>query len=158
MTEPEMLDVVDENGVPTGAVKARAFVHRDGDWHRTVHVWLSNGRGDVLFQKRAATKESYPDKWDVSAAGHVESGESSIDAAIKELREELGVDALARDLRPLFSQKNVSVQNQGKFVDNEISDVYFYRRDIDLNEIRLRQAEVSDANASESQCMFIADR
>ena len=61
----ELLDLVDENGVPTGEVKERELVHRDGDRHRTSHVWLfrqRNGRWQVLLQKRSepaplATKE-----------------------------------------------------------------------------------------------------
>jgi isopentenyl-diphosphate delta-isomerase type 1 len=143
MAMAEMLDVVDENGIPTGQKKLRTSVHRDGSWHRTVHVWIVNSRGDVLFQKRSMNKESFPGFWDVSAAGHVESGESSIEAAIKELHEELGVGAMARDLRFLFTMKNTSVQKGGKFVDNEISDVFLLRRDLDLSEIKPQESEVS---------------
>ena len=143
MTETEMLDVVDENGVPTGAVKPRALIHRDGDRHRTVHIWIVNGQGDILFQKRSAAKESFPDLWDVSAAGHVESGETSMAAAIKEVREELGLHIEPQDLRLLFSQRSTSIQNQGRFVDNEISDVYLVRREIDIKDIHPQESEVS---------------
>jgi isopentenyldiphosphate isomerase len=139
----EIVDVLDENGIPTGLAKPRAFVHRDGDWHRTVHVWVTNGRGEVLFQKRSMAKESFPGAWDVSAAGHVESGETSSGAAIKELVEELGVRVLPLDLRLLFSMKNTSVQNNGAFVDNEISDVYVVRRDVDIKEIIPQESELS---------------
>jgi isopentenyl-diphosphate Delta-isomerase len=140
---PEMIDVVNEDGVPTGRAKPRAFIHRDGDWHRTVHVWVANARGEILFQKRSLTKESFPGAWDVSAAGHIESGETSAHAAAKELREELGIDVPPHDLRLLFTIKSASIQNEGTFIDNEISDVYIVRLDIDINEIRPQESEVS---------------
>jgi isopentenyl-diphosphate delta-isomerase len=82
--------------------------------------------------------------WDVSAAGHIESGETSIAAAKRELQEELGVIAVFADLRFLFSLKNTSVQHEGPFVDNEISDVYLVCRDIDIKDISPQAAEVSD--------------
>lgn len=145
-----MIDVMDENGVPSGRAKPRSSIHRDGDWHRTVHVWLANGRGEVLFQKRSMTKESFPGAWDVSAAGHIESGETSAAAAIKELREELGIDVPPGDLRLLFSVKstltrgNGSFRGSGSFIDNEISDVYVVWLDIDKNDFHLQASEVSD--------------
>jgi isopentenyldiphosphate isomerase len=139
----EMIDVVDENGVPTGRIKPRTSIHRDGDWHKTVHVWIANSRGEVLFQKRSLTKESYPGAWDVSAAGHIESGETSAAAAIKELGEELGITVPPQDLRFLFSQKSASVLNNGAFVDNEINDVYVVCLDLDPDAIRVQESEVS---------------
>jgi isopentenyl-diphosphate delta-isomerase type 1 len=139
----EMIDVVDEDGVPTGHAEPRTLIHRRGDWHRTVHIWIENNRGEVLFQKRSPSKESFPGAWDVSAAGHIESGETSVAAAIKEVREELGIDVLARDLRLLFTVKGASVQNRGTFIDNEISDVYVIRLDIDIREIHPQESEVS---------------
>jgi 8-oxo-dGTP diphosphatase len=140
----EMIDVVDENGVPSGRAKPRSSIHRDGDWHRTVHVWLANGRGEVLFQKRSSAKESFPGVWDVSAAGHIESGETSAAAAIKELREELGIDVRPGDLRLLFSVKSALTHGSGSFIDNEISDVYVVWLDIDKNDFHLQASEVSD--------------
>ena len=37
----ELFDVVRGDGAPTGRIKPRAAVHRDGDWHRAVHVWVT---------------------------------------------------------------------------------------------------------------------
>lgn len=139
----EMIDVVDENGIPTGRTKPRTSIHRDGDWHKTVHIWIANNRGEVLFQKRSLTKESFPGAWDISAAGHIKSGETSVEAAIKELSEELGISVLPHDLRFLFSQKSTSVQNNGTFVENEINDVYLVFLDLGPDAIRVQESEVS---------------
>jgi hypothetical protein len=52
----EYLDVLDSKGVHTGERKLRAHVHRDGDWHRTVHVWVLNSARStcISFSQSAA--------------------------------------------------------------------------------------------------------
>jgi isopentenyldiphosphate isomerase len=144
MALPDMVDCIDADGVPTGQSKPRTSVHQDGDWHRTVHVWIVNSLGEVLFQKRSMLKESFPGMWDVSSAGHIESNETSIAAAERELHEEIGVIVVPQDLRFLFSLKNTSNQHEGTFIDNEISDVYLVCRDIDVQDIPLQTSEVSE--------------
>ncbi|MBA2348095.1 MAG: NUDIX hydrolase, partial [Solirubrobacterales bacterium] len=75
MADPdERLDVYDELGVHLG-VKARGAVHRDGDWHRCVHLWVLSGDA-VLLQRRGRHKASWPGALDATAAGHVAAGES----------------------------------------------------------------------------------
>jgi isopentenyldiphosphate isomerase len=54
-------------------------VHRDGDWHRSVHIWVLNSeKGELLMQKRVAFKDSWPSHWDIGCAGHVSAGDTSI--------------------------------------------------------------------------------
>jgi hypothetical protein len=60
--------------VALGATKRRGDVHRDGDWHRSVHVWLVDGDGRLLLQQRSVHKDTFPGRWDVSAAGHISAG------------------------------------------------------------------------------------
>ncbi|KAG6535707.1 hypothetical protein ZIOFF_000730 [Zingiber officinale] len=83
MAEPthqeEHLDVLTKTGEKTGVSKPRSLVHRDGDYHRAVHVWIySESTQELLLQKRADCKASWPAKWDISSAGHISSGESSL--------------------------------------------------------------------------------
>lgn len=97
----ELLDLVDENGVPTGEVKERELVHRDGDRHRTSHVWLfrqRNGRWQVLLQKRSEQKDSHPGCYDISSAGHIPAGVDWVSSALRELEEELGLHMQAEQL------------------------------------------------------------
>ena len=59
----EILDIVDDNGQPTGEVIDRVTAHREGILHRTSHVWLvrmKDSRLQVLLQKRSEEKDSYP--------------------------------------------------------------------------------------------------
>ena len=70
----ELLDIVDENGIPTGAVIDRETAHREGIRHRTAHLWLlrrREGQVQVLLQKRSMEKDSYPGCYDISSAGHI---------------------------------------------------------------------------------------
>lgn len=140
----EMLDVLDENGEPTGVVKARGMVHRDGDLHRTVHVWLLNSRKEVLLQKRAADKKTHPGLWDMACAGHIAHGETSLETAGKEFAEELGILIPLSDLRYVFSVRSRHVHRGGRITDNELHDVYLVRKDIPLSDFRIQKEEVED--------------
>ncbi len=89
----EYIDIFDENNNPTGQIKEKGKAHEEGDFHRTAHVWIINDKNELLLQKRSANKKSHPNCWDISGAGHIKAGESVIDGAIRELKEELGVEA-----------------------------------------------------------------
>jgi hypothetical protein len=58
------------SGNPTGKCETRALVHMKGLWHRVVHVWIYNRNRELLLQKRASIKETWPDKWDISSVWH----------------------------------------------------------------------------------------
>jgi len=145
----EYLDILNEQGEFLGKTKDRDQVHRDGDWHRTVHVWVINGREELLIQKRSAEKESYPGYWDISSAGHVAAGDSSVNSAIREVYEELGLFVDVSELTYLFTINNKVSLNQGLFLDNEISDVFLLRRDFDLKEISFSDKEISEVSLIE---------
>ncbi len=66
---------------------------------------VSNGDGQVYLQKRAPSKDINPNCWDSSAAGHVDSGESYLDAAVRELSEELGILVPTSDLNAFFTRR-----------------------------------------------------
>ena len=61
----EDFDLLDENGNKTGKTKLRTEVHRNGDWHKAVHIWIINNKGDVLLQRRCATKDSDSNMLDI---------------------------------------------------------------------------------------------
>ena len=88
----EIFDVVDENDRVVGRA-TRAEVHRRRLLHRAVHIVVSDGRGNVVLQKRSLAKDTCPGLLSTSCAGHVDAGESYEQAARREL-ESLN-DALA---------------------------------------------------------------
>ena len=93
----EWLDIVDELDRVTGRA-TRDDIHREQHLHRSTHIVLTNGCGDVFVQLRSLYKDSSPGLWDTSAAGHVDSGESYLGCAVRELSEELGITTTAEAL------------------------------------------------------------
>ena len=92
----EDLDIVDENDRVIGRA-ARSEVHGNPSLlHRVVHVLVFDGEGRLFLQKRADDKDVQPGKWDTSVGGHVDSGEERMEAAFRELSEELGVPPSGR--------------------------------------------------------------
>lgn len=147
----EMFDIVDENGEPTGVVKERTKVHEDGDLHRTSHVWIvrDNNKGglDVLLQKRSENKDSNPGCYDISSAGHIPAGYGYLDSALRELKEELGLDASSEELElRLIRRISYSDIFHGKlFKDNQVTRVYRMKRnDIDIRKLKLQKEEVEE--------------
>ncbi|MDZ4286735.1 MAG: 16S rRNA (adenine(1518)-N(6)/adenine(1519)-N(6))-dimethyltransferase RsmA, partial [Prosthecobacter sp.] len=86
----EMFDVVNERNEVTGQLP-RGEVHARGLLHRAVHVFVINARDEIFLQKRSHLKDVSPLKWDSSAAGHLNVGESYADCAVREALEEIGI-------------------------------------------------------------------
>ncbi|PKU85525.1 Nudix hydrolase 3 [Dendrobium catenatum] len=82
LQDDELLDVLTKTGEKTGrlfVILSRGLVHRDGDYHRAVHVWIyAESTQELLLQRRADCKDSWPGLWDISSAGHISAGDSSL--------------------------------------------------------------------------------
>ena len=94
----EIFDVVNELDEVIGR-KLRREVHRDGDKHRAVHVLVFNKEGKVFLQKRSMSKDTFPGAWDSSASGHLDCGEDYDACAVRELREEIGLEVTSAPKR-----------------------------------------------------------
>ena len=141
----EYFDLLSPTGAPLGVTKARDAVHRDGDWHPSVHIFVV--RGDrVLLQRRRRDKESFPGKLDLACTGHVDAGEDYLTAARRELQEELNLTAGADDLRYLFTQKlEVDADfGRGRFVSNEHCRVYLLNPHLPLTTLRYQAEEIEE--------------
>ncbi|MDY3928445.1 MAG: NUDIX domain-containing protein [Clostridia bacterium] len=143
----EFLDIIDKNGEPTGKIVERSEAHRKGIAHRTSHVWLcrkNNGSIQILLQKRSNDKDSNPGCYDISSAGHIPAGSGFLDSAIRELSEELGINADKNELiycgQRHFLYENVFYGK--KFIDNQTSNVYLLKRDIDAQNINFQKEEI----------------
>lgn len=139
---PELLDIYDENLVKIG-VKERSAVHHDGDWHKTFHCWIcyrgEDGRDYLVMQKRSATKDTFPNLLDISAAGHYQSGETMTDG-IREVQEELGITVRFEDLIPLGVR--VSVAKDRDVIDHQFNDVFILIYPHDIRDYHVQPDEV----------------
>jgi isopentenyl-diphosphate delta-isomerase len=86
----EIFDVCDEQDRVIGTAP-RSRVHAEWLLHRAVHVFVFNSRGQLLLQRRSATKDESPLKLTSSASGHLGTGESYETAAVREMQEEIGL-------------------------------------------------------------------
>jgi isopentenyl-diphosphate delta-isomerase type 1 len=113
--QDEIFDVVDENDNVIGQATREECNSNPNIIHRAVFVLVHNSKNQILWQKRSYRKDTAPGKWVTSVSGHVDSGEDYRDAAIRETKEELGID--------------VDVEFLGKFLyqyqkENEYSSIF----------------------------------
>ena len=124
----ELFDVLTADGRKTGLTKERSAVHRDGDWHGSVHIWVFR-RGKVLLQRRAAGKDSYPLFLDAGCTGHIDAGEDALSAAVREVSEEIGLKITPDRLQRLFCEP-ITDRAPG-FISNEHNTVFLLIGDVD---------------------------
>ena len=139
----EYFDILDENGNKTGKVEPRSKAHRDGDWHRSVHIWVLNKDGDIILQRRSPNKENSPNMITISCAGHVSAGDDSLSSAVRELKEELNLDARPEDLQFVTTLKRSKIYPNG-FNNKEFTDLYILRTDQHFEDLKRQEEEVSE--------------
>ena len=123
----ELVDLYDEDRLPLGRTAERHAPKGPGEYRTVIHVCVFNSRGQLLIQRRSREKAIWPERWDVSVGGGVDAGETSRQAAEREVWEELGIRL---DL--------------GGF-----DDYFLVERDIPLEDLTLQREEVSDARWAE---------
>ena len=138
----ELFDIYDEAFNHIG-VKSRDAVHRDGDWHQVFHCWVigreTNGDPYLILQKRRDHLD-YPNKIDISAAGHLQAGETVRDGP-RELEEELGLSVAFEELIPLGIR--VGIHRSGDLVDCQICHVFLYECDQPLIDYEYQIDEIA---------------
>jgi isopentenyldiphosphate isomerase len=136
------IDVYDANLQPIGTIDRR-HAHNLGLWHRSFHCWVYRTAPipAVLFQLRSPNSTNFPDLLDISAAGHLDAGETVRDG-IRELHEELGIVDLTMD-NLVFAGERVEVADQDNGqLNREYQSVFFAEINEPLNSYRPEPKEV----------------
>lgn len=151
MLSPYMSDQtlyqVDEQDQEIGQIQ-RSVANRDPNvTHRAIGVFVYDTNGRLLIQKRSALKDTFPECWDISLSGHVLYGDSYTEAAIKDIKEELGLDVSPTQLLELgkvliklpwenewrtIYRYNLPEGLEIKFPEEETSEIIF----VTLNEVK----------------------
>lgn len=140
---------VGEEPQPLNILKPRGEVHRDGDWHRSVHIWLVDDDQRVLLQKRSEFKDTHPGLFDVSCAGHITANDPVLETAVRELEEELGITMDPEDLNAAWVCTVPSIgigetPKHGKFTCREFQEIYVVEGwDGDVESLKVGADEVA---------------
>lgn len=110
----EIFDIVDEKDKVIGRA-SRKECHDNFLLHRAVHVFIYNSDGLLFVQKRSSKKDVFPDFYEGSLAGHVNTSETYKTAAVRELKEELGIKAKPAQLKKL-GKLRLKVTPENEFV------------------------------------------
>ena len=119
----EYFDILNEFGEFTGKVMDRDTCHKEGFWHRAIYGFIINNDGDVLLQRRSKTKKLWPDLWDITAGGHVLTGEFGEQALIREVKEETGITNVKPIMNDIFSLEIIGInghKKRGKYVSSHV--------------------------------------
>ncbi|KQC28839.1 NUDIX hydrolase [Flagellimonas eckloniae] len=141
----ELVDILDENGNFTGQTCLKSEAHQTGLFHPTVHVWFYTTDGKMLFQKRGKDKKTFPLLWDVSVAGHIGASEPIVEAAIREVEEEIGLKVSASDLDKIGIFKSMQKHSES-LIDNEFHHTFLCRLSAPLQDLVKQESEVDDLN------------
>ena len=131
----ELWDIYDKFRHKTGRTHERGNLLPSGDYHLVIHVWIINDKGEFLIQKRQPWKEGYPNMWDCSVAGSAVLGDNSEKAAIRETKEELGIDLDISKGEMLFTVK----------FSRGFDDIWLVKQNVDISDLQLQYEEVADA-------------
>ena len=106
----------------------------DGEYRLSCFIWVINDNDEILLQQRLANAKKMPNMWGTTAGG-AKSGESSLDGAIRELSEELGINVSKEELEFIGSYKRI----------NDFVEVWLCKKNVDFNNLVLEPSEVQDA-------------
>ncbi|MEI6316204.1 MAG: NUDIX domain-containing protein [bacterium] len=140
----EDIDVLDEKGNKTGESRSIDDIHFYGFWHSSARVWIINTKKEILLQHRDKSHVEFPDKWDVSAAGHITAEHDSVGTAVSEVKEELGIDIEPSDLKLIKRMVKSVTSNDGKYIDNSFEDIYLVNKDIHIDDFLMQKIEVQN--------------
>ena len=137
----ELWDLYTENREHTGKTHIRGEEIPEGFYHIVVHVWIKNSRGQYLISQRSASRPAFPLMWE-TVGGSVIAGENSLTGAIREVKEEVGIDLSPESGTLLFSKIRNDIP--GKKADHFL-DVWLFQYD---GEISLSNATTDEVAQS----------
>lgn len=132
----EKWDIYDKDRNKMNKIINRGDYLSDEEYHLVVNVWIKNSKNELLIAQRSENK-TFPLMWECVGGSAIE-GETTLDAAIRETNEELGID--------LSDSKYKLIGTTNRYYEGcpDILDVYLFEKDIDNNDIIFQKEEVND--------------
>ena len=130
----ELWDLYDSERRPLGRTHRRGDEMRPGEYHIDVEIWTVNSKKEILVTLRDPGKEMFPNKWEPTG-GAALAGETSVEGAVRELREETGISVSESELFLLGTQQR----------EFDFMDAYLLHCDISVSGLTLQEGETVDA-------------
>ena len=129
----EYFDILNRDGSKSGKIAPKNEELLEGQYDLGAHAYIHNSKGEFLIQKRAKTKQFLPGGWDIHM-GHVMVGETSKEAIIREIDEELGIkiDDIAFIKRVLWEKYNHFI------------DIFVLCKDTNISDLTIQKSELED--------------
>ena len=134
----KLIQIVDENGKFTGEVVDKEYAHDHNLLHNEVAIFIINSKGETLLQKRSRNKRYNPDMWAI-CAGHVDAYESLEDAAIREVKEEIGL-VIPKDKLYKYKDAEIALKES----NSHTTHYYYAKIDKEENEFIIQEEELSE--------------
>ncbi len=109
------------------------------EYHLLVPVWIKNNQGEFLITKRAPNKAIFPNMWETTV-GAVMAGEDSFQAALREIKEEIGIN-----LTPGHGNRRLKIRN---YDFQAFIEVWLFQEEVDITNVIYQPEEVCDASGS----------
>lgn len=129
----EIVDIYDGKKNKTGKTVERNTKPKLGEYRLSIHIWITNSKGELLIQRRSANKKIFPNMWN-ETGGAASTGETSEMTCAREFEEELGI-------KPNMNKAELIGSIKRKY---DYVDVWHIEQDIDLNDIKMQEDEVSE--------------
>ena len=134
----ELIQIVDKKGNFTGQVMDKEEAHDKNLLHNEVGIFIINDKREVLLQKRSANKRFSPNKWGL-CAGHVDAYETLEDAALREIKEEVGLNVTPKELIP-YGEREITISDS----NSHITYFYYVKCNKKEDEFIIQEEELSE--------------
>jgi 8-oxo-dGTP diphosphatase len=134
----ELWDILDGNGNKTGRTVERGKTMKQDEYHLVVNVWIKNSNGEYLITKRSPNKSAFPNMWETTCGAAI-VGEDSLKAALREVKEEIGIQLSLLNGQYLYRLK-AQLNGIPQFVD-----VWLFKEEVNIKDVIYQTEEVCEA-------------
>lgn len=129
---PEYMDLYNSNYEKIGKLHQRGTQPENGTYYLVVNVWIMNSANEILLAQRHHNRKFWGGLWECAASGAVLAGESSLQGALRETKEEIGIELVSEEALLL----------ETLFREYDIRDTYLFKKDINICDLTLQSKEV----------------
>lgn len=138
----EYLEIINEKNEITGK-KTRKEIHEKGLKHKSSHVWVLNEKNEILCNLRNKNKDLFAGLWDAVFGEHLKPKESFKQAALRGIKEELGINAAKKNLTELGENKEKQKDSEKNLFNNELQKIFLFKTTKKINELKFQKTEIN---------------